>query len=80
MSVQNKTQKVKEHLLSKGSITSWEAIKLYRATRLSSIIFNLRKEFAKDKKYDIDSIPTKSKDNTTFSTYKLTKTINFKNK
>ena len=39
----NKTQLVKEHLLKCGSITSWEAIENYGATRLSSIIFNLRK-------------------------------------
>lgn len=39
----NKTQLVKEHLLNHGSITSWEAIEEYGATRLSSIIFNLRK-------------------------------------
>lgn len=38
----NKTQKVKEHLLQYGSITSIEAIDLYGATRLSAIIFNLR--------------------------------------
>lgn len=38
----NKTIKVKEHLLEKGTITSWEAIELYGATRLSAIIFNLR--------------------------------------
>ncbi len=39
----NKSQLVKEHLERVGSITSWEAIQLYGATRLSSIIFNLRK-------------------------------------
>jgi hypothetical protein len=39
----SKTQKVKEHLIKHKSITSWEAIKLYKATRLSSIIFNLKK-------------------------------------
>ncbi len=38
----NKTLKVLEHLLSGKSITSWEAIKLYKATRLSAIIFDLR--------------------------------------
>lgn len=38
----NKTQKVLEHLKTKGSITSWDAIQLYKATRLSAIIFNLR--------------------------------------
>lgn len=41
-----KTQKdaVMWHLQKYGSITSWEAIKEYGATRLSGIIFNLRKE------------------------------------
>lgn len=38
----NKTQRVLEHLKTKGSITSWDAIQLYKATRLSAIIFNLR--------------------------------------
>lgn len=37
----NKTQAVLLHLQKYGSITSWEAIQLYRATRLSAIIFNL---------------------------------------
>lgn len=38
----NKTEKIKLHLIEKGDITSWEAIKLYGATRLSGIIYNLR--------------------------------------
>ena len=36
-------QAVLKHLQEKGSITSIEAISLYGATRLSSIIYNLRK-------------------------------------
>ena len=36
-------QAVLEHLQTHGSITSLEAIQLYGATRLSDIIFNLRK-------------------------------------
>lgn len=40
----NKTQKVLAHLQERGSITSWEAIKLYGATRLSAIIFNLKEK------------------------------------
>lgn len=40
----NKTRLVEEHLRNKGRITSWEAIELYGATRLSSIILNLRRE------------------------------------
>lgn len=39
----SKTEKIAMHLLEKGSITSWEAIQEYGATRLSAIIFNLRK-------------------------------------
>lgn len=38
-----KTTNVKEHLEKQGSITIWEAIQLYGATRLSAIIYNLRK-------------------------------------
>lgn len=39
----SKTRAVELHLIEKGKITSWEAIKLYGATRLSAIIFNLRR-------------------------------------
>lgn len=39
----SKTQKVLDHLKKYGSITSWEAIDNYGATRLSAIIYNLRK-------------------------------------
>lgn len=35
---------VKNHLIEKGRIDSWTAIELYGATRLSAIIFNLRKK------------------------------------
>ena len=38
----NKTNAIQQHLIEHGSITSWEAIKLYGATRLSAIIYNLR--------------------------------------
>ena len=48
MRTTNKTEKVLEHLQEFGSITSLEAIELYGATRLSSIIFNLRKKFRID--------------------------------
>jgi len=41
--VKNQTDAVVWHLQFYGKITSWEAIKEYGITRLSSIIFNLRK-------------------------------------
>lgn len=43
MEKMSKNDKVKNHLLKCGSITSWQAIILYRATRLSAIIYSLRK-------------------------------------
>ena len=39
----NKYELVKEHLLKRGKITSWEAITKFRATRLSDIIYKMRK-------------------------------------
>ena len=39
-----KTGKVLFHLQKYGSITSWDAIQLYKATRLSAIVFNLKEE------------------------------------
>lgn len=53
----SKTQKVLFHLQNHKSITSWEAIRLYRATRLSAIIFVLRK-----RGYEIHSIPEYNKE------------------
>ena len=47
----NKTEEVLKHLQEHGSITSIEAIEKYGATRLSAIIFKLRK-----KGYNIDTI------------------------
>ena len=46
----NKTKAILLHLQQYGSITSWEAIKEYGATRLSAIIYNLRY------KYDLNII------------------------
>lgn len=40
-----KAAKVLNHLKEHGSITSWEAIENYGATRLSAIIYNLRKDY-----------------------------------
>jgi len=53
----NKTIAVLNHLREKGSITSMEAIECYGATRLSSIIFSLRK-----RGHDIETIPTGTTD------------------
>ena len=39
----NKSKRVEEYMREHGSITSWEAITLFQATRLSDIIFKMRK-------------------------------------
>lgn len=43
-----KQDAVLKHLEEQGSITSWEAIKEYGATRLSAIIYNLRHRYDMD--------------------------------
>lgn len=53
----NKTTEVLKHLQRCGSITSIEAINLFGATRLSAIIFNLRK-----KGYNIATVDNIAKD------------------
>ena len=52
-----KASQVLKHLEQQRSITSYEAFKLYGATRLSSIIFVLR-----EKGYDIVTLNETSKD------------------
>jgi len=44
MNYESKIKAVEEHLIENGSITSMEAIKLFWATRLSSIIFRLKEK------------------------------------
>lgn len=61
-----KADKVKNHLLKHKSINSWQAIKLYKVTRLSAIIFNLRK-----KGWKISSSTTVNKDGEPCAVYKL---------
>ena len=66
--VKSQSDAVLWHLKTYGSITSYEAIKEYGATRLSAIIFNHRKEG-----YYIDSMPLTKKTrfgrNTTIAKY-----------
>lgn len=68
--LKTKSNFVKQHLIEKKEITSLEAIKLFSATRLSAIIFNLRKQG-----YAITTTPIKIKDkygnDCTFAKYKL---------
>ena len=69
-SVATKINLVKKHLIKKKSITSWDAIINYKATRLSAIIFNLR-----NSGWNISTNPITSKDDngnsTTYAKYVL---------
>lgn len=71
--VSTKTDKVIEHLIVHGEISTWEAIRKYGATRLSAIIFNLKK-----KGYTFETEIKKTKDrfgNTVeYANYKLNST------
>ena len=71
MAMETKHQKVKDHLIKYGSITSIEAIEKYRATRLAAIIFNLRHKEG----YDIRTIMVdhvdQYGDNTQYANYVL---------
>ena len=40
----NKSKQILQHLKTHGSITSWEAIEQYGATRISAVIFNIKKK------------------------------------
>lgn len=44
MTAYNQRFRVFRHLRHNGSITSWEAIREYGITRLSAVIFDLRRE------------------------------------
>ena len=43
--IKSQLRAVKEHLEKHGYITSWDAITLYGATRLSAIIYILRHDY-----------------------------------
>ena len=62
---QTQIEQVAKHLEKHGSITSWEAIMNYRATRLSAIIFILRK---RGMQIATDLV---TKDGSTFAVYRL---------
>ncbi len=52
-----KTDRVLKHLQQIGPITTWDAILLYRATRLSGLIYQLREQG-----YNIVGIKKKNKE------------------
>lgn len=64
----NQTEQILHHLRQGNKITSWEAIHKFRATRLSAIIYNLRKYG-----YDIIAIMQVGKNGKRYAEYTLIK-------
>lgn len=74
-----KTDMVLNHLIEHGNITTWEAIQKYNATRLSAIVFNLKK---RGHDIAVDTIQKKDKfgNNCHFAKYILQKAMKQKAK
>ncbi|AJI75724.1 helix-turn-helix domain protein [Francisella philomiragia subsp. philomiragia ATCC 25015] len=51
--MKSKTQKILEHLQRGDTLSTWQAIQEYRATRLSAVIYSLR-----NRGYQIANIST----------------------
>ena len=64
----NKTLEVYEYMRRYGKITTWDAFVKFKATRLSGIIWNLRREG-----YNIVSEWKENKDGTRYKVYQLIK-------
>ena len=62
---------VLKHLQEHGSITSYEAIQLYGATRLSAIIFELRHRDGFDIVTELEKVRTRFGAKTRVARYKL---------
>lgn len=69
----NKTKAVLLHLEEFGSITSWEAIKEYGATRLSAIIYNLRYHYNLNIKTEIVTFKDRFGNTSEYAKYILIK-------
>lgn len=62
---------VLQHLQEHGSITSLEAIKLFGATRLSAIIYNLRHNEGHKIVTEIETVPTRHGTHSNIARYKI---------
>jgi hypothetical protein len=64
----NQTEQILHHLKQGNKLTSWEAIHKFRCTRLSAIIYNLRKYG-----YDILAVMQVGKNGKRYAEYTLIK-------
>lgn len=73
MKEKSATKSVLEHLERCKSITSKEAFELYGATRLSSIIYNLKYDYGYEIETEMISVKTRYGTNTNVAKYVLVK-------
>ena len=64
---------VLQHLIEHGSITSYEAFKLYGITRLSAKIYDLRHKYGHNITSYLETVQTRSGRHATIAVYKLEK-------
>lgn len=69
----SQTKLVLQHLIKHGSITSYEAIELYGATRLSAIIYILRHDYGYNIPTHFEQVTTRTGYKTSIAVYKLEK-------
>jgi hypothetical protein len=67
----SQTKLVLQHLIEHGSITSYEAIKLFGATRLSAIIYVLRHDYGYNIASHFEKVTTRYGYKTQIAVYKL---------
>lgn len=67
MKKDTKTRRVLQHLIDHNSISSMEAFELYKATRLSAIIYCLKHNY----NIEIETVDRTLKDGTRFAEYRL---------
>ena len=69
----SQTKLVLQHLIKRGSITSYEAIKLYGVTRLSAIIYILRHNYGYAITSRLKQVSTRFGNKTNIAVYELEK-------
>ena len=67
----SQTKLILQHLMEHESITSYEAFKLYGATRLSAIIHHLRHNKGYDIETDLKLVTTRTGGKVQIAVYKL---------
>jgi hypothetical protein len=65
------TKLILQHLIEHGSITSYEAIKLFGATRLSAIIYDLRHKYGYSIASHFEQVTTRYGHKTQIAVYRL---------